>query len=225
MSLSKLFTKPIDDLTFAVIDTETTGMYPQFSRVMDIGIVIVKNGEVVDKWQSLINPQQSVPRWITHYTHLAYKDVKGKPLFSELVGKISKYLKNKIFVAHNVNFDYWFLFNEMKRLEYEFSYPKLCTVLLGRKLLPNLPSANLDMLADYYNLKISQRHRALPDAEAAAYILIEFIKVAKEKYGVRNYFDLEKLQWIYAPRNAPRSGFNAFGDYGGNKSGLFDGML
>ena len=215
MSISELFTKPIDDVIFAVIDTETTGMFPQFSRIMDIGIVLVKNGEVIDKWQSLIDPQQSVPRWITHYTHLTHKDVKGKPLFAELAEKINKYLKNKIFVAHNVNFDYWFLFNEMKRLDFEFFYPKLCTVMLGRKLLPNLPHANLDMFADYYNLKIFPRHRALPDAEAAAFILVEFIKIAKDKYGIRNYFDLEKLQWISVARN----GINFSGI---NNDGLFN---
>ena len=70
MSISELFTKSIDDVIFAVIDTETTGMFPQFSRIMDIGIVLVKNGEVIDKWQSIIDPQQSVLRWITTYTHL-----------------------------------------------------------------------------------------------------------------------------------------------------------
>jgi len=215
MSLSELFTKPIDDLTFAVVDTETTGMHPQFCRVMDIGIVLVKNGKVVDKWETLIDPQQSVPRWITHYTHLTYRDVKGKPVFSQLANKINKYLENKIFVAHNANFDYWFLFNEMKRLDYEFFYPKLCTVMLGRKLLPSLPRAHLDMFADYYNLKISQRHRALPDAEAAAFIFIEFIKIAKEKYGVKTYFDLEKLQWISVSRGV----LNTDGD------GLFNKLL
>jgi DNA polymerase III subunit epsilon len=197
MPVSELFTKPISDLTFAVVDTETTGMNPQFSRVMDIGIILMRNGEVLDKWETLIDSCQDVPFWISKYTHLTYDMVKGLPAFKSYIPKIQSLLKGTIFVGHNVMFDYSFLYHEMKREGADFNYPKLCTVMLGRKLLPQLANAHLDALADYYQIKISQRHRALPDAEATAIVLSEFIKIAREKYSAKTFFDLERLQRLY----------------------------
>ncbi len=200
MPLSELFTKPIKDLTFAVVDTETTGMGPKFGRVMDVGVVIVRDGKVIKKWESLIDPQQDIPYWISKYTPLTNADVAGKPLFAELAGKINELLQDNIFVGHNVGFDYGFLESEMMRAGYDFYYPKLCTVMLGRKLLPQLANAHLDALADYYGLKISQRHRALPDAEATAEVLLRFLDIARDKYNARTFFDLERLQRISVDR-------------------------
>jgi len=210
MPSSELFTKKISDLTFAVVDTETTGMNPAFSRVMDIGIVIMKNGEVVEKWETLIDPEQEVPYWISKYTHLTHAMVKGMPTFETYAGKISEFLKDAIFVGHNAAFDYSFLYHEMLRAKTAFNYPKLCTVMLGRKLLPQLANAHLDALADFYNIKISQRHRALPDAEATAFVLNEFIKIAQEKYGARTYFDLERLQKLYIDKEVANSDLALF---------------
>jgi DNA polymerase III subunit epsilon len=208
MSSSELFTKPIDELIFSVVDTETTGMHPEFCKVMDVGIVTLKGGKVVGEWETLINPKQEVPFWITKYTHLTTKHVKYSSEFSEHAKTITDKLAGTIFVGHNVNFDYYFLYHEMKRLGLKFEYPKLCTVLLARKLLPKLAGANLDILSDYYGIKISQRHRALPDAQATAVVLKNFIEIAKEKYGAKTYYDLERLQHITVSRSPISSAFN-----------------
>ncbi|MEZ6255168.1 MAG: exonuclease domain-containing protein [Patescibacteria group bacterium] len=194
MSNLHALTTPIQDLTFAVVDTETTGMYCQYNRVMDIGIVIVKNGEIVEEWEALIDPKQEVPYWITEFTGIDNFHVKGKPIFKHYFPKIKSYLDNSIFVAHNVGFDYGFIKEEFLRCEHTFIAPNLCTVKLARKLLPNLSGSNLDVLSDYYNIEISARHRALPDAQATAVVLLEFIKIAREKYNARTFVDLERLQ-------------------------------
>lgn len=204
MNARELAQTSIDDLTFSVVDTETTGMNSKYNKVIDIGIVTVKNGEIVDKWETLIDPEQEISYWITHYTKLTAKDVAGKPTFGFFAPKINSLLKETVFVAHNVGFDYSFLSSEMKNANFPFSYPKLCTVLLGRKLLPKLSNAHLDALSDYYNIEISARHRALPDAEATAVILVKFIEIAKEKYGARTFFDLEKLQGIKIDKDLAR---------------------
>ena len=196
MNLRELLLTPLDNLTFSVVDTETTGMSSDFNRVMDVGIVTVKSGEIVNKWEALINPKQEVDYWITYYTNLTDAHVKNKPTFDYYASHINNLLADTIFVGHNVGFDYSFMSSEMKRAGHVFDYPKLCTVLLGRKLLPQLANAHLDALADYYDIKISARHRALPDAEATAIVLLEFIRLAKQQFSAKTFFDLERLQHI-----------------------------
>ncbi|MFZ5425072.1 MAG: PolC-type DNA polymerase III [Patescibacteria group bacterium] len=196
MHINELVNKSINDITFSVIDTETTGMFPEHNKVMDIGIVLVKNGEIIDKWETLIDPRQKIPYWITTFTNLRDADVAGKPIFREIAHKVNELTNDTIFVAHNVGFDYPFIASEMQNVGHLFEVPRICTVQLSRKLLPNLPSANLDTLSEYFNIKISARHRALPDAEATAVVLIELVKIASKKYGVKNFFDLERLQRI-----------------------------
>ncbi len=194
MNLKELQNTDINDITFSVVDTETTGMYAEFNRVMDIGIVTVKNGEILNKWETLIDPEQQIPYWITEFTNIDEYKVKGQPKFANIAKQVSTRLENTVFVAHNVSFDYWFLHHEFRRANESFGLPKLCTVQLARKLLPQLQYANLDLLSKYYGIDIENRHRALPDAEATAIIFTKLLNVAKEKYNVRNFFDLEALQ-------------------------------
>lgn len=194
MKVKDLIDTPIDELKFSVIDTETTGMHPEFNRVMDIGIVTVKGGKIIDQWEALINPNQDVPYFITKYTRLRNSHVDNKPEFAHYSEHIKNKLANTIFVAHNVSFDYWFLYHEFKRLNQDLDLPKICTVLLGRKFLPELSNAHLDALSEYYGIEIEARHRALPDAKATALVLLEFLDIAKKKYKAKTYFDLEKLQ-------------------------------
>ena len=196
MNTEYLLNTSIDDLSFAVVDVETTGMFAQHNRIMDIGVVIVSGGKITQKWETLIDPQQKIPYWITTFTNIRGHQVKGKPLFDQVAPKISSLLTDTIFVAHNVSFDYSFVQAEMQKAKHDFDFPRLCTVQLGRKLLPTLPGANLDVLSKYFEINISARHRALPDAEATALILLEYIKIAKDKYHAKSFFDLERLQRI-----------------------------
>ena len=196
MNINELRKTNIDELTFSVVDTETTGMSHIFNRVIDIGIVKVKNGKIIDKYETLIDPEQNLDYWITKYTRLRDADLVGKPKFIDIGHEILDFIKESVFVAHNVYFDYLFLKREMKRIGNDFTFPKLCTVQLSKKLLPDLEQANLDSLSEYFGIKIINRHRALPDAEATAEILVNFIEKAKVEYKAKTYFDLEKLQWI-----------------------------
>jgi DNA polymerase III subunit epsilon len=198
MEIHKLIHTPINDLTFSVVDTETTGMNSVFNRIVDIGVVKVNNGKITDTWETLIDPKQDIPDFITRYTHIVNSDVAGKPTFDKIIDSYLRNTAESIFVAHNAGFDYSFMAEEFKRLRRVFNPPRLCTVQLGRKLLPHLPSVNLDFLSQYYDIRISQRHRALPDALATAEILIKFIDIAKNVHKAKTFFDLERLQRISA---------------------------
>ncbi len=99
-------------------------------------MVKVVNGEVVAKWQSLVNPMRRIPQKITELTGITQAMVSDAPVFFEILEQVELFSQGAIFVAHNVNFDYGFIRQEFARVGREFSRAKLCTVQLGRKFVP-----------------------------------------------------------------------------------------
>jgi DNA polymerase-3 subunit epsilon len=189
-----LISAPLSTLKFSVIDTETTGMHSKFNRVIDIGVVDVEYKTITNTWETLIDPKQEIPYWITQFTKITNKHVQGKPEFKHIAPKVLSKIENRVIVGHNVGFDYSFLKYEFARINKSFEYPRLCTVLLGHRFVPELPHFHLDSLSSHFGLQIENRHRALPDALATAYIFIEFIKMAEKDYNCKNFYDLERLQ-------------------------------
>ncbi len=156
---------------YVVVDVETTGGKQPQHRITEIGAVKIINGEVVDKWSSLINPQRSIPRFITQLTGIDNQMVSNAPLFSEIADNLMQFMHNAVFVAHNVNFDYGFFKMEFDRLERSFDMPKLCTVKECRKYFKGLKSYSLGNLCQHFDIPLTSHHRALCDAEAAAELL------------------------------------------------------
>ncbi|HKK61807.1 MAG TPA: exonuclease domain-containing protein [Bacteroidales bacterium] len=162
-------------MEFAVVDLETTGGLPSRDRIIEIGIVIITDGEVTDRYESLVNPERSIPPFIANMTGISNEAVKAAPKFFEIAKDIVLKLKGRIFVAHNVNFDYNFLRYEFQQLGYAFSSRRLCTVQLSRKLYPEYKSHGLSKLVKRFNLNMTDRHRALGDAQATAeFLLLSF---------------------------------------------------
>lgn len=148
------------------VDTETTGGSAIYGRVIEIGIVRVEDGKVVEKFESLINPQTHLPEEISSLTGITTQDLENAPTFYAIHKELQRILKDCVFVAHNVRFDYSFLKNEFKRLDLEFSPKQFCTVKLSRSLTPQFNHHNLDALIERYGLECNRRHRALDDADA-----------------------------------------------------------
>ncbi|MGS2720636.1 exonuclease domain-containing protein [Paraglaciecola aestuariivivens] len=156
---------------YVVIDVETTGGKQPYHRVTEIGAVKVVNGEVVDSFSCLVNPQRHIPAFITKLTGISNDMVKDAPLFCEVADTLEKFLQNAVFVAHNVNFDYAFIKQEFARLERPFVMPKLCTVRESRKCFTGLKSYSLSNLCQHFNIPLTTHHRALCDAQATAELL------------------------------------------------------
>ena len=152
--------------TFAIVDTETTGMRPPYARVIDIGIIRVENGKEVDRFQSLINPGVSVPSSIQRFTHITDEDLENAPPFEDIALQVHEMLAGAVFVAHNVAFDYGFMKSEFGRLNMDFSPERLCSVQLSRALYPQERSHSLESIINRYDIEVEARHRALPDADA-----------------------------------------------------------
>lgn len=153
---------------FAIIDIETTGIQFKQGKITEIAILIYQNGQIVDQFESLINPETSIPFEITRITGITNEMVEQAPKFYEVAKKILEITHDAIFVAHNVQFDYSFVKEEFSALGYSFSRKKLCTVQLSRKHFPGLKSYALGNLIKHFNIEVTDRHRAYQDALATS---------------------------------------------------------
>ena len=156
---------------YAIVDLETTGGRASRNRVIEVGIVLHDGQQVLDTFNSLVNPECYVPYGITQLTGITQEMVQDAPKFYEIAKQIVELTEGAIFVAHNVRFDYSFLREEFKRLGYTYSRKNLCTVRLSRKAFPGLPSYSLGNLIRFMGWKADNRHRALDDALATAELL------------------------------------------------------
>lgn len=156
---------------YAIVDIETTGGMTNRDRITEIGIVIFDGVKVIDKYETLINPERSIPQQITQITGITDDMVSDAPKFYEVAKKIVEMTEGHIFVAHNVRFDYGFLKEEFKSLGFTFTRRQLCTVRLSREKLPGLKSYSLGNIIRHFDIKVNARHRALDDALATAELM------------------------------------------------------
>lgn len=156
---------PIDE-KYSIIDIETTGGYRQGHKITEIAICNFENGVVVDEFSTLINPEIPIPTAITYLTGINDEMVKDAPKFYEVAKKIVEMTEGRVFVAHNVFFDYNFIKHEFNELGYRFQREKLCTVRLARKYIPGHKSYSLGKICDDLGIEIEGRHRALGDTLA-----------------------------------------------------------
>ena len=149
----------------ACVDLETTGGMAARHRVIEIGIVLLDDGRVVEQWSSLVNPGRRIPGSITEFTGISNEMVEDAPEFGALRQEVRRRLEGRLFVAHNARFDYGFLRSEFRRLGERYASPVLCTVRLSRSLFREHARHNLDTLIERYGLGCDARHRALGDAQ------------------------------------------------------------
>jgi DNA polymerase-3 subunit epsilon len=158
----------------ACVDLETTGGMAARHRVIEVGIVLLDGGRVVEEWSSLVNPGQRIPASIASFTGITNEMVADAPSFDDLRSEIRSRLDGRLFVAHNARFDYGFVRNEFRRVGEKFSAPVLCTVRLSRSLFAAHGRHNLDSLIERWGLECHERHRALGDAAVLPGLLAAF---------------------------------------------------
>jgi DNA polymerase III subunit epsilon len=151
---------------YAIVDIETTGGSAVNSGITEIAIHVHDGERVVQHFTTLINPERRVPDFITALTGITNAMVAVAPTFKELAPTIYELLNENVFVAHNVNFDYSFIFHQLKQCGFTLNVNKLCTVRLARKVLPGYPSYSLGKICKSLNIEIDDRHRADGDAKA-----------------------------------------------------------
>jgi DNA polymerase-3 subunit alpha (Gram-positive type) len=181
---------------FVVFDLETTGAKSPPCRIMEIGAYRVKNGRIIDEYQTLVNPETAIPLFISQLTGITDSMVRNAPKFREVAADFLDFVGDSILVAHNAHFDMRFLNHEIARIhaDYRVRNPSLCTVRMSRRLLPNVENHRLNTLASHYSVTLVNHHRAADDAHATAHIFVNLLEEL-QKRGVRDLATAKKLKF------------------------------
>lgn len=171
---------------FAIVDIETTGGYASANGITEIAIVLHNGNEIEGKFATLINPNMPIPRYVQGLTGITDDMVATAPQFSSVAANIFNLLKDRVFVAHNVNFDYSFVKHHLGVHGFELDVPKLCTIRSSRKIFPGYRKYGLESICRELNIEISDRHRAMGDAFATTKLLE--LLIANDKVG-----DIKKM--------------------------------
>ncbi len=162
---------------FAILDIETTGGSPKTEKITEIAIFFHDGQTVVDEWSTLINPEKSIPYFITGLTGITNEMVADAPRFYEIAKELVERTENHTIVGHNVNFDYSFIKSEFKHLGFNYDRNTLCTIKLSRKILPGHKSYSLGKICKELGIEIRDRHRAAGDALAT----VKLFELLREK--------------------------------------------
>lgn len=171
---------------FVVFDTETTGLNFKKERLTEIGAVIVSNGVVCDKFNTMVNPQRPIPSKITEITGIDDSMVKDAPLEDEALKLFLEFAGDCVLVAHNANFDMNFLRSTAKRHNIKFENTCVDTLALAKVIYPDLSKFSLDKLAKHLQLGDFNHHRASDDANMLAKIFIKMIHTLKEDHDINS---------------------------------------
>ncbi len=182
------------DITFAVIDVETTGV-TRFDRICEIGVTRIKNGSIADKFETLINPETRITNTIFH----GIEDwmVEDAPIFNDVAWQVARFIRGAVLIAHNAPFDMRFMRYEFQRLGTDLSHYALCTLKIARKLHPDYPYHRLDYLLDRYSIVNECPHRAGADADSEATLFLRM----KHKLETSGLETLESLKVWGLPYN------------------------
>lgn len=165
------------------LDLETTGTSSTFGRIIDIGIIKVEEGQVVEEYNKLINPERTLDPFISQMTGITSNLLESAPTFAEVRNEVLELLAESVIVAHNVRFDYGFLRNEFKRFDISFQSKHFCSIKLARQLYPNLRRYNLDAIIDHFNISCENRHRAYDDAK----VIWDFFQIAQKTTDTESF--------------------------------------
>lgn len=195
----------LDAADFVVLDVETTGSGRASGRVMEIGAFRVSRGRIVADFQTLVNPLEPIPAFVSQLTGITDRMVAASPRFDEIAPAMLDFIGDGVLVAHNADFDVRFLNGEIARL-----YPRrkmwnasLCTLRLARRLLPGLANYRLHTVAEHCCVTIRNRHRAGGDAEATAHIFIRLLELLRDG-GVHHLGAARRFEQRGEQRRRPR---------------------
>lgn len=179
----------IDDI-FVVFDLETTGFSSKNDKIIEIGAVKLKEGKIIDRFSTFVNPEKTIPYHITELTSINDEMVRNSPKIEEVLPEFLNFCKGAVLVAHNAGFDTSFIKANCNRLGLTFSFSILDTVPLARFLYPDLKRVKLNIVAKYLGISLENHHRAVDDAKATADILLKCFEKLTDEFNIDN---LDKL--------------------------------
>jgi DNA polymerase III subunit epsilon len=199
--------KKMKETEYAIVDIETTGGNASGSRITEIAIIIHNGTSIIDRFETLVNPEKEIPVPIFALTGINNEMVRNAPIFDDIAEKVLEMLTDRIFVAHNVNFDYSFIRHELEKAGFKWKARKLCTVRAARKIRPGFKSYSLGNLCQSLDIPLQNQHRAGGDADATAILfsrLLEWDTHRQLEKMVKNTALDQRL-----PPNLPPEDFDA----------------
>src|SRR6478672_568804 len=191
---------------YAIVDIETTGGYAAANGIIEISIKIFDGAVITEEFETLINPDQVIPKYIQAFTGITNEMVQDAPRFEEVAERVFTCLQGNIFVAHNVNFDYSFIKSHLDFYGYTFTAKKLCTVRLARQIFPGFPSYSLGNLCHSLGIELVNRHRAGGDASATV-LLFQKLLANDAKDHIKTSLNRDSKEQVLPP-NVPKSDFD-----------------
>ena len=188
------------DEEFVAFDLETTGLSSRTDRIIEIGAVILKNGQEVDRFQTFVDPERPLEKKIVDLTGITDDMLKGAPKIEEVLPKFLDFIGGRVLVAHNSDFDTGFIRAECARLGYEYNYTAADTLILSQNLLSHLNKFKLNIVANALSLPDFNHHRAADDAMTCGLVMAHLMKKLEEEH------DVHDLQSVNPVMTALRSG-------------------
>lgn len=170
-----------------VLDFETSGMSPdQGDRAIEIGAVLIRGGEIVDHYQSLINPGKRINRFIEDYTGITNEMLLEAPVATQVMTEFFDFISDYPLIAHNASFDRRFLDAELRQIRKTRRQEFGCSLLVARRLYPDAPNHKLETLISYKGLPAGRFHRALADSEMTARLWLQMVSDLQTVHGIGN---------------------------------------
>ena len=180
------------DTTYCVLDLETTGFSPLTEKITEVGIMKVKDGEVIDEFSCFVNPEKPIPQRVVEVTNITDDMVKDAETIDKVFPKVLEFLGDSVIVAHNAGFDVGFLKHNAKVLGYDFDYTYIDTLSLAKDLFPNFKKYKLGKIADELGIVVEVAHRALDDVDTTVKVFKVMMKMLKDK-GVTTSSNAQQL--------------------------------
>ena len=182
----------LEDATFCVFDLETTGFSAVTEKITEIGIMKLKNGEVIDEFSCFVNPEKHIPERVTEVTNITDEMVKDAETIDKVFPKVLEFIKDSILVAHNAGFDTGFFKQISKNLGYEYDYTSIDTLSLAKDLFPDYKKYKLGKIAENLGIKVEVAHRALDDVDTTVKVFKVMLDMLKKR-GAKKVEDIDKV--------------------------------
>lgn len=188
-------------MLYAIVDIETTGGYAAAGGITEVAVIITDGEKILKRYETLVNPVYTIPRYVESLTGITNAMVEDARHFKMIADELYELLYDKVFVAHNVNFDYSYLKYHFKEAGYDLDCKKLCTIRLGRQILPGFKSYGLGNFCREIGIAIEQRHRAGGDADATVKLFHHLLQNDKNNH-IQNMLKVKSKEQ-HLPPNLP----------------------
>ena len=180
------------DTTYCVFDLETTGLSFRTEKITEIGIMKIKNGEVIDEFSSFVNPEKPIPQKVIDVTHITDEMVADAPKIQEILPKVLEFMGDSVLVGHNVDFDIGFLKHNCKQFGYELDNTYVDTLRLAKDLFPEYKKYKLGIIAENLGIKVDVAHRALDDVDTTVKVFNIMLDMLKDR-GAKKLEDMDRV--------------------------------